>query len=37
MRAAARDQRVFNSIVELGLGEGRLTGRTLAGIARNLW
>jgi menaquinone-9 beta-reductase len=37
MRAASHDQRVFDAIVELGLGDGRLTGRTLAGIARNLW
>jgi geranylgeranyl reductase family protein len=36
MRAAAKDQRVFDAIVELGLGDGLLTGRTLAGIARNL-
>lgn len=37
MRAAAADQRVFDSIVELGLGDGLLNARTLAGIARNLW
>jgi flavin-dependent dehydrogenase len=30
--AARRDQRVFDSVVELGLGRGLLTGRTLAGI-----
>jgi geranylgeranyl reductase family protein len=36
MRAAAADQRVFDSIVELGLGDGRLNARTLATIARNL-
>jgi geranylgeranyl reductase family protein len=36
MRAAAADQRVFDSIVDLGLGDGRLTARTLASIARNL-
>jgi menaquinone-9 beta-reductase len=37
IRAAGRDQRVFDAIVDLGLGDGRLTGRTLAAIARNLW
>jgi flavin-dependent dehydrogenase len=37
IRAAAGDQRVFDAIVDLGLGDGRLTGRTLAAIARNLW
>jgi menaquinone-9 beta-reductase len=37
IKAAGRDQRVFDSIVELGLGDGRLTARTLAAIARNLW
>jgi geranylgeranyl reductase family protein len=36
MRAAAADQRVFDSIVELGLGDGRLTTRTLLSIARHL-
>ncbi len=36
MRAAAQDQRVFDGIVELGLGDGRLTTRMLTGIARNL-
>jgi flavin-dependent dehydrogenase len=36
MRAAAGDQRVFDSIVELGLGDGRLTARTLAAIAGKL-
>jgi geranylgeranyl reductase family protein len=36
MRASAADQRVFDSIVELGLGDGLLTGRTLGQIARNL-
>jgi geranylgeranyl reductase family protein len=36
MRASAADQRVFDSIVELGLGDGLLTGRTLGAIFRNL-
>jgi geranylgeranyl reductase family protein len=36
IRASATDQRVFDSIVELGLGDGRLTTRTLVAIARNL-
>jgi geranylgeranyl reductase family protein len=36
IRAAARDQRVFDSIVDLGLGDGLLTARTLAAIARSL-
>jgi geranylgeranyl reductase family protein len=37
MRASAKDQRVFDSIVELGLGDGVLPKRTLWAIARNLW
>jgi geranylgeranyl reductase family protein len=36
IRAADDDQRVFDSIVELGLGDGLLPGRTLGHIARNL-
>jgi geranylgeranyl reductase family protein len=36
IRAAARDQRVFDSIVDLGLGDGLLSARTLAAIARSL-
>jgi geranylgeranyl reductase family protein len=36
VRAARDDQRVFDSLVELGLGDGRLTGRTLFAIARRL-
>ncbi|GAA5198728.1 geranylgeranyl reductase family protein [Rugosimonospora acidiphila] len=36
IRAAGRDQRVFQSIAELGLGDGLLSARTLAGIARAL-
>lgn len=34
--AAARDARVFDSVVELGLGDGRLDARTLARIGTNL-
>jgi geranylgeranyl reductase family protein len=34
--AARRDQRVFDDLVELGLGRGRLTATTLAAIARGL-
>jgi menaquinone-9 beta-reductase len=34
LRAAHRDQRVFDDLVELGLGGGRLTRRLLAGLAR---
>jgi flavin-dependent dehydrogenase len=36
VRAAAADQRVFDDVVALGLADGRLTSRTLAGIARRL-
>jgi geranylgeranyl reductase family protein len=35
-RAAADDQRVFDDVVDLGLADGRLTGRTLAAAARRL-
>jgi flavin-dependent dehydrogenase len=34
VRAARADQRTFDSIVELGLGDGLLTPRTVAAIAR---
>jgi geranylgeranyl reductase family protein len=34
--AAAADQRVFDDVVDLGLADGRLTLRTLAGAARRL-
>lgn len=34
VRAADRDQRVFDALIELGLGDGRLTPYTLAAIAR---
>ena len=36
VRAAAQDQRVFDSVAELGLGDGRLTARMLAAVVRNL-
>jgi hypothetical protein len=36
VRAAADDQRVFDDVVALGLADGRLTARTLAGTARQL-
>jgi flavin-dependent dehydrogenase len=35
--AAGRDQRVFDTMVELGLGDGLLDARTLAAIARGAW
>lgn len=34
LRAAARDPRIFDVLVELGLGRGLLTPRTLVGLAR---
>ncbi|GAB3352425.1 NAD(P)/FAD-dependent oxidoreductase [Modestobacter lapidis] len=36
VQAAAADQRVFDDVVALGLADGRLTARTLAGAARRL-
>jgi geranylgeranyl reductase family protein len=33
VRAADRDQRVFDALIELGLGDGRLTPHTLTSIA----
>jgi geranylgeranyl reductase family protein len=35
VRAAAADQRVFDDVVDLGLADGRLTARTLTGVARH--
>ena len=35
-RAAADSQRVFDDVVDLGLADGRVTGRTLAAAARRL-
>jgi geranylgeranyl reductase family protein len=35
IRAAAVDQRVFDDVVDLGLADGRLTARTLTGVARH--
>ncbi|GAA2356254.1 geranylgeranyl reductase family protein [Dactylosporangium salmoneum] len=34
VRAADRDQRVFDALIELGLGDGRLTPHALTSIAR---
>lgn len=36
LSAAARDQHVFDDLVDLGLGEGRLTPRVISGLARAL-
>ena len=36
VRAAQADQRAFDDVVALGLADGRLTARTLAGTARRL-
>jgi geranylgeranyl reductase family protein len=36
VRAATEDQRVFDDVVALGLGDGRLTARTLAATAGHL-
>ena len=36
VRAAARDQSVFDEVVRLGLADGRLTVRALAAVARSL-
>ncbi|GGM19437.1 hypothetical protein GCM10011608_00060 [Micromonospora sonchi] len=36
VRAAGRDERVFDTVVELGLGDGLLNGRTLGLIALGL-
>jgi hypothetical protein len=36
VRAAHRDGPVFDSLVELGLGDGRLDLRTLGHLARSL-
>jgi menaquinone-9 beta-reductase len=36
VRAAEADQRVFDAIMEVGLGDGLLDGRTIAAIARNI-
>jgi flavin-dependent dehydrogenase len=34
VKAAERDQRVFDDLIEMGLADGGLTARTLVGIAR---
>jgi hypothetical protein len=36
LRAAAADQRVFDDLVELGLGRGHLTPAVVAGVVRHL-
>lgn len=36
IRAAARDQRAFDTLVELGLGAGRIDTRLATGLARSL-
>ncbi len=36
LRAAARDQQVFDDLVELGLGRGRLRARTVRGLGTGL-
>jgi hypothetical protein len=36
VRAAAADQGVFDDVVALGLADGRLSARTLAGAVRRL-
>jgi menaquinone-9 beta-reductase len=36
LRAAARDQRVFDDLVEIGLGRGHVTARLLGSLAANL-
>ena len=37
IQAAARNQRVFDDLVELGLGDGRVTPRLVAGLGRGLF
>ncbi|CAM3739619.1 NAD(P)/FAD-dependent oxidoreductase [Nocardioides zeicaulis] len=36
IRAAARDRRVFDTLVEIGLGDGRIDPRLAGGLARSL-
>jgi geranylgeranyl reductase family protein len=36
IRVARRDRRVFDELVELGLGDGRISGRLVAGLATGL-
>jgi geranylgeranyl reductase family protein len=36
LAAAAEEQRLFDDLVDLGLADGRLTGRLLAGIGRRI-
>ena len=36
IRAAARDPRIFEDLVQIGLGDGRITPRLAGGLLRNL-
>lgn len=36
IRAAGRDRRVFDTLVEIGLGDGRIDSRLVGGLARSL-
>ena len=36
IRVARRDRRVFDELVELGLGDGRISGRLVRGLAAGL-
>ena len=36
IRAAARDRHVFDTLVEIGLGDGRIDARLAAGLVRAL-
>jgi hypothetical protein len=36
IRAASRDDGVFDDLVEIGLGRGRITPRLAGGLARQL-
>jgi hypothetical protein len=36
IRAAARDRRAFDTLVELGLGDGRIDARLASGLLRSL-
>ena len=36
IRVARRDQHVFDELVELGLGDGRISGRLVRGLVAGL-